>query len=84
MQRIGIVGVGLLGSAVASRLLHSGFEVIGYDVPLPLTSTAHELYVAAAKTGAGSQDLAVVIRHLQQLANLSHTPQRPSCVASCC
>lgn len=54
------------------------------DVSLPLTSTAHELYVAAAKTGAGSQDLAVVIRHLQQLANLSHTPQRPSCVASCC
>jgi 2-hydroxy-3-oxopropionate reductase len=31
MQRIGIVGVGLLGSAVASRLLQSGFEVAGYD-----------------------------------------------------
>ena len=31
MKRIAIVGVGLLGSAVASRLLEGGFEVIGYD-----------------------------------------------------
>jgi 3-hydroxyisobutyrate dehydrogenase-like beta-hydroxyacid dehydrogenase len=31
MKRIGIVGVGLLGSAVASRLLHGKFEVKGYD-----------------------------------------------------
>jgi 3-hydroxyisobutyrate dehydrogenase-like beta-hydroxyacid dehydrogenase len=31
MQRIGIIGVGLLGSAVATRLLQGGFEVTGYD-----------------------------------------------------
>jgi 2-hydroxy-3-oxopropionate reductase len=31
MKRIGIIGVGLLGSAVASRLLKGGFEVKGYD-----------------------------------------------------
>ncbi|HEY7495043.1 MAG TPA: NAD(P)-binding domain-containing protein [Candidatus Tectomicrobia bacterium] len=31
MQRIGIVGVGLLGSAVATRLLQHGFAVTGYD-----------------------------------------------------
>jgi 3-hydroxyisobutyrate dehydrogenase-like beta-hydroxyacid dehydrogenase len=31
MRRIGIVGVGLLGSAVAERLLGAGFEVAGYD-----------------------------------------------------
>lgn len=31
MRRAGIIGVGLLGSAVASRLLESGFEVTGYD-----------------------------------------------------
>ncbi len=31
MRRIGIIGVGLLGSAVASRLLQRGFEVTGYD-----------------------------------------------------
>ncbi len=31
MLRIGVIGVGLLGSAVASRLLENGFEVTGYD-----------------------------------------------------
>jgi 2-hydroxy-3-oxopropionate reductase len=31
MKRIAIVGVGLLGTAVASRLLEGGFEVTGYD-----------------------------------------------------
>ena len=31
MQRIAIIGVGLLGSAVASRLLQGGFQVTGYD-----------------------------------------------------
>jgi 3-hydroxyisobutyrate dehydrogenase-like beta-hydroxyacid dehydrogenase len=32
MRRIGIVGTGLLGSAVASRLLSGGFQVAGHDV----------------------------------------------------
>jgi 3-hydroxyisobutyrate dehydrogenase-like beta-hydroxyacid dehydrogenase len=32
MRRIGIIGVGLLGSAVAARLLQSGFDVGGYDI----------------------------------------------------
>jgi len=32
MRRIGIIGVGLLGSAVAGRLLKGGFEVTGYDI----------------------------------------------------
>lgn len=31
MKRIGIIGVGLLGSAVASRLLKKKFKVTGYD-----------------------------------------------------
>jgi 3-hydroxyisobutyrate dehydrogenase-like beta-hydroxyacid dehydrogenase len=31
IQRIAIIGVGLLGSAVASRLLAGGFTVAGYD-----------------------------------------------------
>lgn len=30
-ERIGLVGMGLLGSALAERFLASGFEVIGYD-----------------------------------------------------
>jgi 3-hydroxyisobutyrate dehydrogenase-like beta-hydroxyacid dehydrogenase len=40
-------------------------------VPLPLTSTAQELYAAAAAAGAGGQDLAVVMQRYEQLAGLS-------------
>ena len=32
MDRVGVVGLGLLGTAVASRLLKGGMEVAGYDV----------------------------------------------------
>jgi 3-hydroxyisobutyrate dehydrogenase-like beta-hydroxyacid dehydrogenase len=31
MRRIGMIGLGLLGSAVATRLLKAKFEVKGYD-----------------------------------------------------
>jgi 3-hydroxyisobutyrate dehydrogenase-like beta-hydroxyacid dehydrogenase len=41
-------------------------------VPLPLTSTAQELYAAAA-AGAGAEDLAVVMRRYAQLAGLSRS-----------
>jgi 3-hydroxyisobutyrate dehydrogenase-like beta-hydroxyacid dehydrogenase len=33
-ETIGLVGVGLLGSAMAQRLLESGFEVLGWDTEL--------------------------------------------------
>lgn len=32
MDRVGIVGLGVLGTVVASRLLKGGMEVAGYDV----------------------------------------------------
>ena len=32
MKQIGVIGVGLLGGAVAGRLLKAGFKVAGYDV----------------------------------------------------
>ena len=32
MQRIGIAGLGLMGTAIAQRLLGAGFAVIGYDI----------------------------------------------------
>jgi 3-hydroxyisobutyrate dehydrogenase-like beta-hydroxyacid dehydrogenase len=31
-EKVGIVGLGLLGGALAVRLLHAGFDVIGYDI----------------------------------------------------
>jgi 3-hydroxyisobutyrate dehydrogenase-like beta-hydroxyacid dehydrogenase len=47
MKRIGIIGVGLLGTAVASRLLEAGFTVVGYD-------TRPEQAVALAPRGLRS------------------------------
>lgn len=32
MSRVGLIGVGLLGTAIAERLLAAGFDVIGYDL----------------------------------------------------
>jgi len=50
MKRVGIIGVGLLGSAVASRLLHAKYEVKGYDTRSePVTRLQPQ-----GLTGAGS------------------------------
>jgi len=39
MKRVGIIGVGLLGSAVAIRLIEGGFKVVGYDTrPEPVAA----------------------------------------------
>ena len=32
MQPVGMIGIGLLGSAMAERLLGAGFDVVGFDV----------------------------------------------------
>jgi 3-hydroxyisobutyrate dehydrogenase-like beta-hydroxyacid dehydrogenase len=48
MQRIGIVGVGLLGSAVATRLLQHGFEVAGYDTRATQAEALQPLGLRAA------------------------------------
>jgi L-threonate 2-dehydrogenase len=44
------------------------------SVPLPLITTAQQLYVAAAEAGGGAQDLAVVITQLERMAGLTRTP----------
>jgi len=31
MEQIGIIGVGLLGSAIATRLQGAGYSVLGFD-----------------------------------------------------
>ncbi|HKJ00141.1 MAG TPA: NAD(P)-dependent oxidoreductase [bacterium] len=49
MKRIAVVGVGLLGSAVASRLLQGGFQVAGYD-------TRPEVLQALAGAGLRAAD----------------------------
>ncbi|HAA71839.1 MAG TPA: NAD(P)-dependent oxidoreductase, partial [Planctomycetaceae bacterium] len=37
---IGLIGIGLLGTAMAERLRHSGTQVLGYDI---VDTRCHEL-----------------------------------------
>jgi 3-hydroxyisobutyrate dehydrogenase-like beta-hydroxyacid dehydrogenase len=48
LKKIGIVGVGLLGSAVASRLLAAGFAVAGHDVRRELVAALEPRGLVAA------------------------------------
>jgi len=54
MRRIGIVGVGLLGSAVASRLLARGFLVAGHDVRRELLTALEPTGLVAAPSMAAA------------------------------
>lgn len=71
MTRVGIVGVGLLGGAVASRLLQGGFEVAGYDVrPEQVKAMrAQGLRVAGsvAEAGAGATAVFTVLPSLDSV-----------------
>ena len=31
-NKIGIIGLGLVGAAISYRLIDSGFDVVGYDI----------------------------------------------------
>jgi 3-hydroxyisobutyrate dehydrogenase-like beta-hydroxyacid dehydrogenase len=57
VRRIAIIGVGLLGSAVASRLLEAGFQVAGYDTRrAQLTALEPRGLVAADSMAAAVAD----------------------------
>lgn len=57
MKRVGIIGVGLLGTAVASRLLEGGFDVVGYDTrpAQPAALAARGLRPAASLLEAAAE-----------------------------
>jgi 3-hydroxyisobutyrate dehydrogenase-like beta-hydroxyacid dehydrogenase len=56
MRRIGIVGVGLLGAAVASRLLAAKYEVTGYDTRPDQVSALRGDGLRAARSIAEAAD----------------------------
>jgi 2-hydroxy-3-oxopropionate reductase len=61
-RRLGIVGVGLLGSAVAARVLERGFEAVGYDtVPERVGALAANGLRAAASVADATIGAAAVI-----------------------
>jgi 2-hydroxy-3-oxopropionate reductase len=65
MKRIGIVGVGLLGSAVASRLLARGFEVTGHDTRpeqvMALAASGLRAAKSAADAAAGADAVITIL-----------------------
>src|SRR5689334_7973616 len=52
MKRVGVLGLGLMGTAIARRLLASGFEVLGYDVDAQKRHAASSIGVKAEATAA--------------------------------
>ena len=51
-SRVGMIGLGIMGSAMAANLVRGGFEVIGYD-PLAACRTRHRKYGGRVASSAG-------------------------------
>jgi 3-hydroxyisobutyrate dehydrogenase-like beta-hydroxyacid dehydrogenase len=74
MKRIGIIGVGLLGSAVASRLLKGGFEVAAYDTrPEQVKALQAQGLIAAASIADAAAEADVVFTILPSLESVETT-----------
>ena len=53
-QAVGLIGVGLLGAALAERLTGGGFDVLGYDVAAGRREALARLGARAAAIAACS------------------------------
>jgi 3-hydroxyisobutyrate dehydrogenase-like beta-hydroxyacid dehydrogenase len=74
MKRIGIIGLGLLGSAVASRLLEGGFEVAGYDTrPEQVKALQAKGLKAASNLAEAAADADAVFTILPSLESVETT-----------
>ena len=74
MKRIGIIGVGLLGSAVAARLLKREFEVRGYDVrPEQIKALRAQGLIAAGSIAEVAADADAVFTILPSLQSVEET-----------
>lgn len=69
MERVGIIGLGLLGSAVAERLAGRGFDVIGFDI-VPgrgTAASAREVFEAARRVALALPDSTVSVSVLDRV-----------------
>ena len=74
MKRIGIIGVGLLGSAVAARLLNGKFEVKGYDTrPEQIKGLCAHGLIAAGSIAEVAADTDAVFTILPTLESVETT-----------
>ena len=71
MNRVGVLGLGLMGTAVAGRLLAAGFEVLGYDIDAAKREAASALGVkpeaSAAVVIAGCEVNVVCVFNTEQV-----------------
>src|SRR4030095_13377151 len=74
MKRLGIIGVGLLGSAVASSLLKGGFEVAAYDTrPEQVKGLQAQGLIAAARLAQAAAEADPVFTILPSLESVETT-----------
>jgi 2-hydroxy-3-oxopropionate reductase len=79
MKRIGIIGVGLLGSAVASRLLKNDFVVRGYDTRPEQVKTLETMGLLPAQSIAEvATDAEAIFTILPSLESVKETVLGPA------
>ena len=59
MQKIGFIGLGIMGKPMAKNLLKAGYKLIVYDIN---SEAVKELVNSGAKEGKSSADVAVTVR----------------------
>ena len=71
---IAVIGVGIMGSAIARNLIASGFAVSGFDTdPARLSELSSMGGIAAASAADAARDAAVVLTSLPNVAALEAT-----------
>jgi L-threonate 2-dehydrogenase len=70
---VGMVGLGIMGGAIARNLLAAGMEVRGYDVDASRTEALKPNGVAAASVGEAAQGAEVVLTSLPSIKALDET-----------
>lgn len=69
---IGLVGLGLVGKALATRLIAAGYTVLGFDIHAPATQQAEELGVQLSPTaGNVASKCDIVLLSLPDSATVS-------------
>src|SRR5215469_6027894 len=73
MTTVGIVGLGIMGGAIARNLLAAGFEVRGYDIDPARFAALQPKGDAANSAGEAAQGAAVVLTSLPSIKALDET-----------
>ena len=67
-SKAGIIGVGVMGAAIAKNLVEAGFDLIGYDIaPAAL---AHLEKLGGRRAPSNAAVLAAISALLQQMAGM--------------